>query len=349
MGTFFYSVLLISMIAIVIDFSDRIDKLLGEPSLKEIVFDYYLNFIPWINGLMWPLFALISVIFFTSRLAKNSEVIAILSSGVSYTRFLRPYFVGALFLATLLWIGNNYIIPRSSKIKNDFETKYIWKSNDKTLGTNIHCFVAPNEKVYIRYYRKKDSSAQTFRFERFEDGRISYLIKAKKIKIKEAPNTWTLHNYEKRSFNGIKEALIVAESGETMDTTLSLTPDDFIRNINLKENMTTPELRAFIQTERDRGLGMAKKFIIELHRRTADPFTIIILSILGAAVASRKVRGGLGIHLAIGVVLGASFVIISRFSETIAHNLNVSAALGIWIPNILFSLITFVLVFRAQK
>ncbi len=337
------------MIAVVIDFSDRIDKLLAEPTAKEIVFDYYLNFIPWINGLLWPLFALISVIFFTSRLAKNSEIIAILSSGVSYTRFLRPYLVGACILATLLWIGNNYVIPRSSKIKNDFETKYIWKSNDKTLGTNIHCFVSPNEKVYIRYYRKKDSSANTFRFERFNEGKLDYLIKAKKIKIKEAPNTWTLHNYEKRHFNGKTEILEVADSGETMDTTLSLTPDDFIRNINLKENMTTSELRSFIKTERERGLTMAKKFIIELHRRTADPITIIILTLLGVAVASRKVRGGLGIHLAIGIVLGASFVIISRFSETVANNLDVSAGFGMWIPNILFSIITLILILKAQK
>lgn len=337
------------MIALVIDFSDRIDKLLGEPTIKEIIFDYYLNFIPWINGLLWPLFALISVIFFTSRMAKNSEIIAILSAGVSYFRFLRPYFVGSFILAGLLWVGNNYVIPRSSKVKNDFETKYIWKSNDKTLGTNIHCFLSPTEKVYIRYYRKKDSSAQTFRFERFKDGKLEYLIKAKKIKIKEAPSTWTLHNYEKRIFSGPHEKLIVAASGETMDTTLTLTPDDFIRNINLKENMTTPELRSFINTERDRGLGLAKKFIIELHRRSADPITIIILSILGVAVASRKVRGGLGIHLATGVVLGASFVIISKFSETIAHNLNISPGFGMWIPNILFSIITFVLVYKAQK
>ncbi len=348
LGTFFYSVLLITLVSIVIDFSEKIEKLLDRPTFYEIVFEYYLNFIPWINGLLWPLFALLSVVFFTSRMAKNSEIISMLSSGMSYRRILLPYFIGSSFLAALLWIGNNYIIPRSSKIKNDFETEYFWKGNNKTLGNNIHCYLNPEEKIYIRYYRKKDSSGQTFRFERFKDKDLSYIIKAKKIKIKEAPNTWTLFDYEKRTFNGLDESILVAK-GESMDTTLNLTPKDLIRNINLMENMSSSELRSFINVEKERGLGTAKKFTIELHRRTADPFTIIILTILGVAIASRKVRGGLGIHLALGIVAGACFVIISRFSVTFAHNLNIPPALGIWVPNILFTILAFVLVSRAQK
>jgi len=348
LGTFFYSVLLISLVSIVIDFSEKIEKLLDGPTFNEIIFEYYLNFIPWINGLLWPLFALLSVVFFTSRLAKNSEIISMLSSGMSYRRILLPYFIGSSILATLLWFGNNYVIPRSSKIKNDFETEYFWKSNNKTLGNNIHCYLSPDEKVYIRYYRKKDSSGQTFRFERFKDGSLSYVIKAKKIRIKKAPNTWSLFDYEKRTFDGINESLLVSK-GESMDTMLNLTPDDFIRNINLMENMSSSELRTFINIEKERGLGTAKKFTIELHRRNADPFTIIILTILGVAIASRKVRGGLGIHLALGVVAGACFVIVSKFSVTFAHNLDMPPALGIWVPNILFGLLALFLVSKAQK
>jgi len=335
-------------VSIVIDFSEKVEKLLDGPTFDEVIFDYYLNFIPWINGLLWPLFALLSVVFFTSRLAKNSEIISILSSGVSYYRFLRPYVISAGILASMLWVGNNYVIPKSSKIKNDFEATYFWKSNNKTLGNNIHCYLTPDEKVYIRYYRAKDSSAQTFRFERFKDQELQYMIKAKKLKIKKAPNTWTLYDYEKRTFNGLSETLEVSQ-GEQMDTVLNLTPDDFIRNINLMENMSTSELREFINIEKERGIGTAKKFIIELHRRTADPFTILILTIIGVSIASRKVRGGLGIHLALGVIIGASFVIISRFSVTFAHNLSIPPSIGIWVPNIIFSIVAIILVKRAQK
>ncbi len=350
LGTFFYTILLISLIAVVIDFSEKVEKLLNPNlTLGQVLTEYYLNFIPWINGLLWPLFALLSVIFFTSRMAKNAEIISILASGVSYYRFLLPYFIAGSFLAALLWYGNNYVIPKSTKIKNEFESQYINKATKKSLGYNTHFFLNPQEKVYLRYYRSKDTTGTTFRFERFDDNKnLAYILKAAKITMHEAPNTWRLHDYEKRSFNGLKESVFNGK-GKTLDTLLNLGPDDFMRNSKIMENMTSSDLREYIDIEKQRGLDTAQSMLIELHRRSADPVTILILTIMGASIASRKVRGGLGIHLASGVILGALFVVISRFSMTISSNLSINPALGMWLPNILFAILTIILISKAQK
>jgi lipopolysaccharide export system permease protein len=334
------------MVSVVIDFAERIHKLITAPT--HIIFDYYLNFIPWVNGLMWPLFALITVIFFTSRMAKNSEIISFFNAGISFYRLLVPYTIAASILGGLLWVGNNYVIPKSSKIKYEIESEYIYKSKKQTLSNNLHMFISPDSKVFIRYYRKRDTSGQTFRLERFSEGSIDYILKAKRINIKEPPNTWTLEDYEIREFKGKKESLLIAR-GQSMDTTLNFTADDFIRYNNQMQMMTTGELKEFIESEDQKGLLPSKMFVIELYRRSSDPFTILILTIIGVAVAARKVRGGFGLHLAIGVIIGASYVVVSRFSSTFATNHSLAPLIAVWIPNIIFSLIALVLVMRAQK
>jgi lipopolysaccharide export system permease protein len=349
LGTFFYAILLITMIAIVIDFSEKVDKLFAPGiTMKQVLFDYYLHFIPWINGLLWPLFALLSVIFFTSRLAKNNEIISILSSGVSYGRFLRPYLVASTLLASFLWIGNNFVIPKSIKLKNEFEEVQMNRSKTKTLGYNTHFFLSPDEKVYLRHYRSKDTTGSTFRYEKFKDNKLIYILKANRMTLKEAPNLWTLHDYEKRSFNGMKENF-VSGKGQQLDTILSLEPKDFLRNSRLIQNTTTTDLLEYIDIEQQRGLDTAQAMKIEVHRRSADPVTIIILTLLGVAIASRKVRGGLGFHIASGVIIGAAFVLVSRFSMTISNNLSIHPAFGMWLPNIIFAIVALILVSRAQK
>lgn len=341
--------MLITLIAITIDFFEKVDKFM-RPSVPndEIIFDYFLNFIPWINGLLWPLFALLAVIFFTSRMAKNSEIVAILASGVSYYRMLVPFMIAASILAGLLWLGNNYVIPNSNRIKNEFESKYIKKSNKKALSNDIHFFTQPDEKVYIRYFRLRDSTPQNFRLERFADQQLTYMLKASSLKLKEKPNIWTLKNYEIHTFDGHKESLIIGK-GQEMDTTLNFAPEDFIRYSKQMEMMTTDDLKKYINSEQNKGIDTAKKFLVELHRRNADPFTILILTLLGVAVASRKVRGGMGFHLASGVVLGATFVIISKFSMTFSSNLSLSPALGVWLPNIVFGILAVIMIWRTQK
>lgn len=337
------------MVAVVIDFSEKVNKFIdAKLSMSEVLGTYYLNFIPWINGMMWPLFSLIAVIFFTSRMAKNSEIIAMLSSGISFNRIMVPYIIAGSLIAGSLWLGKNYLIPHSCKIKNDFESEYLKKSSKKTLNNDIHFFLNPNEKIYIRYYRKRDTTAQTFRIESFNGNRMVRVLKAEKLVYKSPPNTWTLHDYSVREFSGLEESFI-SSSGEKKDTTLDLTPEDFILNTKLMENMTTTDLNEYIDRVRERGLGDAKAFLIEKHLRNSQPFTILILTMIGFAVSARKVRGGMGLHLAVGVVLGSAFVIISKFAATFSNNLNLSPALGAWIPNILFSIIALFILRHSQK
>jgi len=340
--------LLITLMAVVIDFSEKINRFIdAELPLSKILGEYYLNFVPWINGMMWPLFSLIAVIFFTSRLAKNSEIIALLSSGISFNRIVWPYIVSASIVAGLLWIGKNYVIPHSCKIKNNFEIEHLSKKHEKTLNSDVHFFLNPNEKVYIRYYRRSDTTAQSFRLERFEDSKLVEVLKADKLEFKKAPNEWTLKKYNVRKFIGDEESL--TKYDEPKDTILDLTPDDFIQNMKQMENMTTKDLNEYIEREKGRGLGEAKNFLIEKHMRNSQPFTIIILTLIGLAVAARKVRGGMGLHLALGIVIGAAFVILSKFAATFSNNLSLSPALGAWIPNVLFGLIAIWLLKTSQK
>lgn len=318
-----------------------------EITWKEITFDYYVNFIPWINGLLWPLFSLLSVIFFTSRMAKNSEVIAILSAKVSYRRFLRPFIITAVFLATLLWIGNNYVIPKSNRLKNEFEAEYLRRGDRTSLNFNTHFYLNPDEKIYMRTYSSNDSSGNTFRLERYKDGELIYLLKANSIQYVKETGKWKLTNWERRTINGLDETIFI-ERENPLDTALAFGPEDFIRYRGIMEMMNTSDLRDYLENEQQRGLSSGKKYAIELHRRTADPFTIIILTLIGVSVASRKVRGGIGLHLAIGIILGASFVILSKFAATFSSNLSLPPLIGVWIPNIIFSIVAIRMLQKAQ-
>jgi len=347
-SSFFFTVLLITMIAVVINFSEKVGKFIDKKvPAREIIFDYYLNFIPWINGLLWPLFALIAVIFFTSRMARDSEVIPMLSAGISYKRFLVPYMIAASILAGLLWYGSNYLIPSATKGMYEFESKYI-TSTTKTNTSDIHCFVNPNEKIYLRYFTRRDTSGQTFRLETFKDRRLVKYLEARKIKLKKTPNVWTLYDYEIRTFEGMRDSLL-SMKGEELDTIINLTPDDFIKNTRIMEIMTSSDLKTYIEKEKERGLDTAVAHIIELNRRSADPFTILILTIIGVAIASRKTRGGMGLNLALGVILGSAYVILSKFASTFVINMSLSPTLGVWLNNLVFSLIAIFLVYRAQK
>jgi len=349
LSTFFFTVLIFTMIAAVIDFSEKIDDFIEEPvTFKAVVIDYYLNFMMWINGLLWPLFSLIAVIFFTSRMAYNSEIISILNAGVSFKRILVPYLFAAGIIAGLHLLGNHFLIPKGNKSRLDFEHTYIWKDSDQAKTSDIHMKIGAETYVYIRFYKKRDTLARNLRIERFEGDRMAFLMKAESAKWTGPPNNWRLRNYEIRTFEGMEETLIQGDKTE-LDTTINMYPEDFVRFLNQKEMITTPKLMSFINQEKARGVGNTKVYEIELHRRSADPFTIIILTLIGTAVAGRKVRGGIGFHLAIGIGLGAAFVFLSRISQTFATNDNLSALAAVWIPNVVFGLIALYLVSRAQK
>ena len=245
-------------------------------------------------------------------------------------------------------IGNHYVIPRANETHWTFQHTYIYKHSEKGKDVNIHLFVEPQKKVYVERYYKRDTSAKNIRIEIIKDNKLTYLLKAGVAKWVKEPNIWKFKNYEIRTFNDKNESIIIGK-GEEMDTTLNLHHQDFIYYNEDKEMMTTPGLMAFMEILRSKGKGNIRKYETELHRRTAEPFTILILTIIGLAVAARKVRGGMGLHLAIGVVIGALYIFLSKFSITFATNEALPPAIGVWLPNIIFSVIAFYLVSNAQK
>lgn len=348
-STFLFAMLILSLIAVVFDVSERIEKFLNaKVSAWEIFYKYYLNFIPWINSLLFPIYALITVIFFTSRMASQTEIIPMFSSGISYNRFLRPYIIAGLLFTGLHMIGNHYLVPRANKTFREFESKYIKSTNVKSKDRNVHFFVGDGVKVFIAYFQVADSLGRDFQIERIENSKIKSTLSAKSIKWKSEPNIWTITDYEIRNFGDSTEQYQTYK-GSSIDTAINLKVSDFVYAPNQKDMMTTPQLRTFIRRERERGSGITRLFEVEHHRRFADPFTTLILTIIGASIASRKVRGGLGLHLAVAMILGVLFIFLSKLSLTFANNEVLPSWIAIWIPNILFSCVAFYLFQKAQK
>ena len=323
-------------------------------TFKEIAMDYYLPFIPWINGLLFPLFALISVIFFTSRMAYDSEIISILNAGVSFRRMMVPYLVASGFIGTLHLLANHYVIPLGNKSKVDFEHTYLYKGENKGQTRDVHLILSRDTsentltKAYVKSYYNRDTSVRNLVLERFKNNHLTYRLKASRAEWVKPPNHWQLKDYEIRTFDGDQEAMIFGKR-QTIDTTLNMFHDDFVLYENDKLTMTTPELQRVIKREKERGVKTTKGFLLEIQRRTAEPFTIIIVTLIGMALAARKVRGGLGLHLALGVSLGAMYVFLSKFSLTFATNQTLAPTLAVWLPNIFFTLILFYLISKAQK
>lgn len=349
--TFFFTVFIFLMISVAIDFSEKVEKFIESPITKdEIWLQYYPTFILFIAGSLWPLFVLISVIFFTSRMASNSEVISIFNAGVSFKRFLRPYLVTGVFLAGIHFISGSFLIPKGNKTRLDIEHAYLYTHNDKGKKHDVHLFVAPDTKVFINDYRKKDtvSTIRNFRLEHFKDGNLDYILKANPAEWLGPPNRWRLQNYQIRTINGMHETLELHE-GESMDTTINFTPEDFVDFVSQQAMLTSPELKEVIAKRTERGAGGLEKYKVELYKRTAEPFTIIILILIGVAISARKVRGGIGMHLAIGMAIGAMLVLLSKFVAVFANSQLIPPMVGVWLPNIIFGLVAYYLVRKAQN
>lgn len=346
--TFFFVCIIFSLIAIAIDFSEKLDDMIErKANFNQIFFDYYLNFVPYINGLLWPLFALISVIFFTSRLANRSEFIAMIGSGVNFYRLLVPYLLGGGFLAIMLWFAGNYWIPNGNKKRVLFENTYIWKNNFESKMDNIHMNLSAEEEIYLKNFSVVDSSGRGFTLVRYEGQKVLSKLSALLIKpLRDSLGHWELRNWELRTFDGLSERLV---KGTLKDTMFPFLPQDFIRRDNLRETMTSPELRRFIAEERRRGNNPAKEFEVERFRRTSEAYSILVLTIIGVSVASRKLRGGIGIQLFIGVALAGLYIVMTKFAATFAIQGGLHPLLGVWVPNILFSAIALYMLGKAPK
>jgi lipopolysaccharide export system permease protein len=346
LGTFFFSISLILIIVVVFDISEKVDDFFeSEAPFRAILFDYYLNFIPYFGNLFSPLFTFIAVIFFTSKMAGNSEIISILTSGVSFNRFLRPFLLSAVLLCVLSFVLGNFIIPASNQLRLDFEYEYL-KSPYKNRDKDIHMQIEPGTFIYIESYNIQKNIGYKFSIENFEKNELKKKLYSSYIEWDEQKEKWTIYNYIEREINGLYEEI---NKGEQKDTVLNLRPKDFNFRLSMVETMNYYELNSFIDKEKMKGSKNLVFHLIEKHKRIAFPFATIILTLVAVAMASRKVKGGIGLHLGIGLLISFSYILFMQISTTFATNGDLSPIVAVWIPNLMFSLLAVYLLRKAPK
>ncbi len=346
LGTFVYAITLIILIVIIFDLSEKIDDFIeNQAPLRAILFSYYLNFVPYFINLFSPLFTFIAVIFFTSRLAFNSEIIAILSSGISFRRMLLPYLLSAILLSLVSIYLSNSLIPRANENRLAFEYTYV-KSPETFGGRNIHMQVRPGIFVYLESFNERTQTAYRFSIEKIADGKLFYKLLADLARYDENESLWIIENYNIREIDGLDENL---RFGYRLDTLLPFTPYDFIQNLKDMETMNFRELNAFIANEKLKGSEAVSFYEVEKHRRIAFPFATLVLTFIGVALSSRKVRGGIGLHLGAGIALSFSFILFMQVTTTFATKGNLHPMLSVWIPNLLFGLLGVYLLRTAPK
>lgn len=347
MVTFFMMLLLIIGIVIIFDISEKIDDFVSnEAPLKSIIFDYYVNFVPYFINMFSPLFVFITVILFTSRMAANSEIIAILSGGVSYHRMMVP-FIGSAILIALLSLGLNlYVIPGSNSERLKFEEQYVKKRNT-FKRRNIHYQIAPGQFVYVESFSSWNNTAYKFTLESVDNHRVTSKLSADSAVWDSTSGGWRLRNYFIRDYTyGLKDYV---RTGAQLDTVIALKVDDFYRNEKTVETLRIDRLNELIETQKMRGDANVMFAEIEKHTRYALPFSAIILTIMGVCLSSRKRRGGIGWNIALGIGLAFSYILFLRFSQMFVYTGALPPVLALWIPNVLFAIITAFLYNKASK
>ena len=344
--TFFMALLLIICIVIIFDISEKVDYFVkNEAPIKAIILEYYLNFIPYFINMFSPLFVFITVIFFTSRMAANSEFIAMLSGGISYVRILMPYVACAIFIAMLSLGLNLYVIPKSNVTRTQFEEKYIKAKNTKF--SNVHYQLSPGQFVYVESFSRWNNTAYKFTLETIEDNKLKSKLEADSAVWDSTRECWRLRNWFIRDYaSGLEDHIT---SGAKKDTVIELTVTDFYRNDKTVQTLPIKDLNQLIKTQNMRGDANVMFAEIELHNRYAMPFSAIILTIMGVCLSSRKRRGGIGWNLGIGIGLAFSYILFQRFAQMFVYTGAMPAAIALWIPNFLFALITVFLYTKAQK
>lgn len=341
--------MLFLVVAVAVDSSEKTDDFVKSGlSSSQIITQYYFGFIPHIWGLLFPLFVFIAVIFFTSKMATRSEIIAILASGTSFNRMLRPYLIGGLLLGVILWFGNRYLIPKANEIMSGFKATYI-DSNDPTKSqqnNNYYRRVDHDTYVGIKYYDTTSKSAQSFFLDRVKDNKVVYNLRSNFIQWDAKEKKWKLQNAVERKVDSLGE---VTKEYPSLTINISLKPQELRKDEYLKDKLSTPELIRFINQEKQRGTEGLSALEVERYRRTATPAAVVLLTLIGVVIASRKTRGGSGMHLAIGVVTGALFIMSDRFSTVFATKSDLHPLLAAWLPNIAFSLVAYWMYAKAPK
>jgi lipopolysaccharide export system permease protein len=346
LGTFFYSIILILMIVIVFDISERMeDFLMKKPPVSEIILKYYFNFIPFFVNLFSPLFTFIAVIYFTSRMAYRSEIISILGSGISFFRMLMPYMISAAVIALLSLYLNHFVIPHSNGIRLAFEEKYI-RNQYENKDKNIHRKLDDESYIYFQSYNSFNNVGNLFSLEKIKEGKRYYYLKTDYLRWDSITSKWHGEHYFIRKIDGLKETI---QQGASFDTTFSFLPDEFSKRENSMEAMQTPELKDYIENQKMQGSSRIPFYEVELYRRTAFPFATFVLTIIGASVASRRVRGGIGWHIGLGLMMAFSYILFMQVCTVFATNGVAPAIIAVWVPNIIFTFIALAMLRNAPK
>ena len=337
--TYFFAIALIISISIVFDVNENLSKFTEyHAPLKAIVFDYYLNFIPYFSNLFSPLFVFIAVIFFTSKMAGNSEIISILAAGISFRRMMRPYMISAALISLLTFYLGSYVIPKGTVIKQNFETLYKNKKRNNA-AENVQLQVGKGIIAYIQHYDNNLKRGYGFSLDKFENKKLVNHMTASEIQYDTISNSkfhWKATSWRIRDMKGLKEKIT---SGNAIDTLILMEPTDLVFSKGQQETFTSPQLREYINRQIDRGSTNVVQYEVEYHKRIASSFASFILTTIGVSLSSRKRKGGMGLYLGIGLALSFGYIMLQTVSATFAINAGTPAMLAAWIPNIIFAVV----------
>ncbi len=347
-STFIFGIVLLTFVTIVIDISEKADDFVSSGlSAGQIIAQYYVGFIPHIVSMLFPLFVFISVIFFTSKMAGRSEIVAILASGTSFNRFLRPYWIGSISLAVILWLGYRYVTPVANSLRTEFQTRYIDKGSFTTSsGSGLYFRNDSTHYGQISYFDTTLKRGTSFVFQEIKNNRLIKNLRADALIWDTAKKKWRIEYVTERTINGNSETVSQSDS---QYISLNFKPSEFVKTEFTKDVLQTPALAELIRKEKLRGKEGINDLIVEKHRRDASPVSIIILTIIGVSVSSRKVRGGSGLHLAIGFIIAALYILTDRFSTIFSTKGDFPPLIAAWTPNIIFAIVAIYLFVKAPK
>ncbi len=343
LGTYVFAIGLLLAIVVMFDVNEKFDAFLKAP-VKATIIDYFINFLPYFANQFSPLFVFIAVIFFTSKLAGNNEIVAMLSSGMSFRRLMRPYLFSAFVIAVCTWVLGAYIIPPANVKRIDYTNTYV-KNKRVDYGANIMLMVAPGQIAYMSRYDNITKSGSRFSLESFDkDKHLTSRMTAQRVSW-DTLYSWRVYDYVIRDFDNGRERIT---KGRSLDTVIPFEPRDFLIAKNDHEKMTTPELKQYIRSQRQRGVGNIQSFEVEYERRTAMCAAAFILTVIGLSLSARKVKGGLGVNIAIGLVLAFSYILFMTITQSFAYSGLTSPLVAMWIPNIIYAIIAVILYRRAE-
>ncbi|WP_295664532.1 LptF/LptG family permease [uncultured Mucilaginibacter sp.] len=351
LGTFVFTIAIFIVVIVVFDVSEKLDNFIkGHATVSEIIFEYYAGAVPFYIDMLFPLMNFLAVIFFTAKMANQTEIIPILTSGASFNRFLRPYAICATLIFVIALLAELFLIPYTNRLKNVFENKYNLVVEDPTKN-DVHIQLDPHTFVYMQSYEPNTHNGYMFVLEKFNGSDMKQKLTANTItydslRSKPQHRVWTIHNFTVRYVNGLREKMV---NGTVKDTVLDMVPDDFVGHSNLYTAMSTSELNTNIEKENLRSTGALKDMLLVKYERYTHPLAAFVLTLIGVALSSRKVRGGVGLPLGIGFFLCFAYIVVDRFAVVFATKGGLPAILAVFITNVLFGILGYYLLRNAPK